>query len=179
MTDTSTREMLKRLDAISKDNGVPYGRVRELFEAEKQYGLQVTKFQGYLRLSDAFKSFFLETGEKFNSQIWPRIKSPLSEHHAMFFPRLFYAWQSLCGFERLALHGYPLQAYAGLRNIFDSLQSVSAALQDFVDFYAIEGLVPGQTFDQAQMNKLRRQTEQQVSLVMSGSKSGLRSGNNR
>jgi len=34
--------MLKRLDAISEDNGVPYGRVHELFEAEKKYGLQVT-----------------------------------------------------------------------------------------------------------------------------------------
>jgi hypothetical protein len=166
-------EMQKRLEAISNDNGVPYGRVHELFAAEKAYGLKATKFQGYLSLSDAFKSFFLETAERFNSHIVPKVEAPLSEYHAMFFPRLYYAWQSLCGFERLALHGYPLQAYAGIRNIFDSLQSVSAALQGFVDFYAIEGIVPGQALDLAQMKKLRRKTEQEVSLLMSGSKSSL------
>jgi len=166
-------EMQSRLDAISVDNGVPYGRVHELFDAEKKHGLQITRFQGYLSLSDAFKSFFLETAETFNSYIVPQIRSPLSEYHAMFFPRLFYAWQSLCGFERLALHGYPLQAYAGLRNIFDSVQALSAAAQGFVDSYAIEGVVPGQPFDPAQMKKLRRKAEKEVSLLMSGSKSGL------
>lgn len=166
-------EMQKRLDAISDDNGVPYGRVHELFDAEKAYGLKAIKFQGYLSLSDAYKSFFLETVELFNSRIVPRIRSPLSECHAMFFPRLLYAWQSLCGFERLALHGYPLQAYSGIRNIFDSMQALSAVLQGFVDFYAIEGIVPGQTFDVAQMRKLRIRTEQEVSRLMSGSKSGL------
>jgi hypothetical protein len=166
-------EMQERLDAISDDNGVPYGRVHELFDAERAYGLKATKFQGYLSLSDAFKSFFLETAELFNSRIVPRITAPLSEYHAMFFPRLFYAWQSLCGFERLALHGYPLQAYSGIRNIFDSVQALSAALQGFVDFYAIEGIIPGQAFDAAQMKKLRRKAEQEISLSMSGSKSGL------
>ncbi len=166
-------EMQRRLDAISDDNGVPYGRVHELFDAEKAYGLKAIKFKGYLSLSDAFKSLFLETAELFNSRIVPRVKAPLSEYHAVFFPRLFYAWQSLCGFERLALHGYPLQAYSGIRNIFDSVQALSAALQGFVDFYAIEGLVPDQILDVAKMKKLRRKTEQEVSLLMSGSKSGL------
>ena len=55
MTDTNTRAMLKRLDAISEDNGAPYGRVHEPFEAEQTYGLQIAKFQGYLRFSNAFK----------------------------------------------------------------------------------------------------------------------------
>jgi hypothetical protein len=166
-------EMQKRLEAISNDQGVAYGRVHELFEAERAYGLQATRFQGYLSLSDAFKSFFLETAEVFNSSVVPRINTQLSEYHAMFFPRLIYAWQSLCGLERLALHGYPLQAYAEIRNIFDSLQAESAALQGMVDFYAIEGVVPGQTVDMAQVKKLRRKTEQEVCLLMSGSKSGL------
>jgi hypothetical protein len=166
-------EMQNRLNAISIDNGVAYGRVHELFDAEKAYGLKAIKFQGYLSLSDAFKSFFLETAELFNSQIVPRITAPLSEYHAMFFPRLLYAWQSLCGFERLALNGYPLQAYSGIRNIFDTVQALSAALQGFVDFYAIEGLVAGQSINIAEMKKLRRRTEQEISLLMSGSKSGL------
>jgi hypothetical protein len=166
-------EMQRRLDAISGYDGEPYGRVHLLFDAEKAYGLQATKLRGYLSLSDAFKCFFLETVETFNSYIRPQIKTPLSEFHGMFFPRLVYAWQSLCGFERLALNGYPFQAYAGVRNIFDSVQTVSAALQGFVDFYAAEGVVPEQPFDLRQIKKLRRQTEQQVSILMSGVKSGL------
>lgn len=123
-------EMQKRLDAISVDRGKAYGRVHEIFNAEEGYGLHATKYKGYLALSDAFKSFFLETVGRLNSDIRPQIKTPLSEYHALFFPRLLYAWQSLCGYERLALRGYPLQAYSGLRNIFDSIQTVSAALQD-------------------------------------------------
>ncbi len=166
-------EMQKRLAAISEDGGVAYGRVHELFDAEKTYQRQLVRFQGYLSISDAFKSFFLETAELFNSSIVPRVKTQLSEYHAVFFPRLFYAWQSLCGFERLALHGYPLQAYAGIRSIFDSLQLVSAALQSFVDFYAIEGIIPGQESNAAEIRKLRKKTEQEVSRLMSGSKSGL------
>lgn len=77
-----------KLKAISIDNGVVYGRFHELFDAEKAYGLQATRFQGYRSLSDAFKSFFLETAELFNSSIVPRIKTQRSEYHAMFFPRL-------------------------------------------------------------------------------------------
>jgi len=164
--------MQRPLGSISGYNGEPYGRVHLLFDAEKAYGLQATKFRGYLSLSDAFKCFFLETVETFNTYIRPHVKAPLSEFHAMFFPRLVHAWQSLCGFERLALHGYPLQAYAGVRNIFDPVQTLSAALQGLVDFYATEGVVPGQPVDMKKVKKLRRQTEQDVSILMSGAKSG-------
>jgi hypothetical protein len=72
-----------------------------------------------------------------------------------------------------ALHGYPLQGYAGLRNIFDNLQTTSAALQGMVDFYATEGIVPGQPLDIAKVRKLRKKTEHDISQLMAGSKSGL------
>jgi hypothetical protein len=167
-------EMQKRLEEISIDRGVAYGRVHELFDSERKYGLDVAaRFRGYLSLSDAFKSFFLETTEVFNSAVGPRITAPLSEYHAMFLPRLIHAWQSLCGFERLSLHGYPLQAYAGIRNVFDSLQTISAALQGVVNFYATEGVVPGQPVDITQVRKLRKKTEHEVNLRMSGATSGL------
>ena len=166
--------MQKRLEEISRDRGIAYGRVHELLASEKQYGLEVvSRFHGYLALSDAFKSFFLETTEVFNATLRPRISTPLPEFHAMFLPRLIHAWQSLCGFERLALHGYPLQAYAGLRNIFDGLQTTSAALQGLVDFYATEGVVPGQNLDINKVRKLRKKTEFEVSQLMAGEKSGL------
>jgi formate dehydrogenase assembly factor FdhD len=43
----------------------------------------------------------------------------------------------------------------------------------FVGFYANEGVVPGQTLDIAQVKKLRKKTEQEVSLLMSGAKAAL------
>jgi hypothetical protein len=165
--------MIERLDEISDYRGQPYGRVHLIFDAEDKHLQETKRFRGYLALSDAFKSFILETTEAFNVDLRPRIQAPLSEFHAIFVPRLIFAWQSLCGAERLALHGYPLQAYATTRNVFDSLQALSAALQGLVDFYATEGVVPGQNFDLAQVKKLRRRTETEVSLLMSGSKSGL------
>lgn len=167
-------EMQTRLEGISYDGGVRYGRVHGLFAAEQTFKEEIaSRYHGYLALSDAFKSFFLETTEALNAAVRPRITMPLSEFHAMFVPRLVHAWQSLCGLERLALHGYPLQAYAGLRNIYDNLQTASAALQGMVNFYATEGLVPGQPVDPGQVRKLRKKTEQEVNRFMAGSKSGL------
>jgi hypothetical protein len=170
----SPAEMQQRLEEISRYRGIAYGRVHDLFDSENKFGLEIaSRYHGYLALSDAFKSFFLETTELLNSTIRPRVTTPLSEFHAIFMPRLVHAWQSLCGLERLALHGYPLQGYAGLRNIFDNLQTTSAALQGMVDFYATEGIVPGQPLDIAKVRKLRKKTEQDISQLMAGAKSGL------
>jgi len=88
----SPADMQQRLEEISRDRGIAYGRVHELFASERQYGLEVaSRFHGYLALSDAFKSFFLETTEVLNSTTKPRVATPLSEFHAVFMPRLVHA----------------------------------------------------------------------------------------
>jgi hypothetical protein len=51
-------DFMKRLDAISEHNGVPYGRVHLIFDEEEEYGYQVINYKGYLALSDACKCFF-------------------------------------------------------------------------------------------------------------------------
>ena len=85
-----------------------------------------------------------------------------------------HAFHSLCGAERAAVAGYPLLAYTVLRNIFDNLILLSAALQKFTDFYSIEGVEPDKPpTDIASINKLRKKTERAVQLKMTGDESNL------
>lgn len=166
-------EFQNRLKEISRYNGVEYGRVHLLFEEEAKYGSIAAQFYGYMALSDAFKCFFLETVELVNVVCRPKITQPLSEFYAFYLPRVTHAFQSVCGAERAALHGYPLLAYTSLRNVFDNNVLSSAALQKLTTFYAIEGLNPQQPFDLAKVKKLRKDTEFEVRRMMTGAQSGL------
>lgn len=166
-------EFVERLDVISSNDGIPYGRAYRLFDAEEKYGQAVLSYKGYLALSDAFKCFFLETVELLNTETKPKIKCPLSEFYPLFVPRLTHSFLSLCGAERIAIRGYPYQAYTILRNIFDNLVLTSAALQKIADFYSIEGVEPGRPLDINAVRKLRKKTEFDVRDNMTGSNSGL------
>ena len=169
----SPEEFVKRLDVISENDGVPYGRAHLLFDEEEKHQKAILKYKGYLALSDAFKCFFLETVELVNIVCRPKITAPLSEFYALFVPRLAHNFQSLCGAERVAICGYPYHAYTLLRNTFDNLVLTSAALQKITDFYSVEGVVPGKPFDVAAVKKLRKGTEFEVRRKMTGSDSGL------
>lgn len=166
-------EFVARLEGISHYKGTPYGRVHLLFEEETAFSQEVVKFKGHLALSDAFKSFFLETTELLNTHIRPQVKQPLSEYFGLFLARLAQSFQSLCGAERAAFHGYPYLGYTALRNIFDNVALTSGAMQKLTDFYAIEGVVPGRPFDAGEALKLRKATEFSVREQLTGTKSGL------
>lgn len=169
----SLEEFLKRLEVISVSDGTPYGRVHLLFVQERQYEQEVSRYRGYLTLSDAFKCFFLETTELLNTVCRPQVTTPLSEFYGLFIARLTHGFQSLCGAERIAIQGYPYHAYTLLRNTFDNLILTAAALQNITDFYRIEGITPGEPLDIAAMKKLRKDTEFEVRRKMTGPASGL------
>jgi hypothetical protein len=120
---------MTRLEVISEYKGTAYGRAHLVFEAEDKYAADILKYQGYLALSDAFKSFFLETVELLNTECLPQVKQPLPEHYVSFVPRVSQSFLSICGAERLASLGYPFQAYTLLRNIFDNLVPKERALK--------------------------------------------------
>lgn len=166
-------EFVKRLDAISESDGIPYGRVHLIFDEEQKHKEAILQFKGYLALSDAFKCFFLETVELVNTECLPKVTSPLSEFYAILVPRLAHNFQSLCGAERVAICGYPYHAYTLLRNIFDNVALTSASLQKITDFYSIEGVEPGKPMDIAAVKKLRKDTEFAVRRTMTGRESGL------
>jgi hypothetical protein len=170
----TANEFIDRLDGISKYKDEPYGRCHLLFKEEAKYGLTVANsMAGYLALSDAFKCFYLETVERLNTECVPKVNKPLSEFYPMFFARLNNNFESLVAAERVALHGYPHQAFTMHRNNFDNAVLTAAAMQGFTDFYSIEGVVPGQEFDEKSIKTLRRKTEFAIQDIMLGDKSGL------
>lgn len=175
----SPADYVKRLEAISVYDGVPYGRVHMIFEEESAYGVKVADtMRGYLALSDAFKGFFLETVERLNTECRPKVKAPLSEMYPLFVARLTNNMQSLVSAERLALHGYPLQAYTLHRNTFDNAVLTAAVLQKITDFHAIEGVEAGKPLDLKTLGlkalkRQRQKTEWAVRDVMLGKDSGL------
>lgn len=169
----SPEEFVKRLEAISESDGIPYGRTHLLFDEEQKYKDAILQFKGYLALSDAFKCFFLETVGLINTHCRPKITAPLPEFFGIFVPRMAHSFQSLCGAERVATCGYPLHAYTLLRNTFDNLVLTSASLQKFTDFYSVEVVERGKPLDIAAMKKLRKNTEYEVRRKMTGSQSNL------
>lgn len=170
----SPDEFVKRLQAISESNGIPYGRTRLITEEEEKYKSRALQYKGHFALSNAFKCFFLETVELINAYSSPSNRAPVQSVYGFFVPRMRHAFHSLCGAEKVALSGYPLPAYTVLRNIFDNLILFSAALQKFTDFYSIEGVEPDKPpIDIASVNKLRKKTERTVRLKMTGDESNL------
>jgi hypothetical protein len=161
------------LEEISAQNGRPFARAHLLFDTEEAHSQEVLKYKGYLALSDAFKCFYLESVEAFNTEIRPQVRDQLSEFFGMLVPRISHSFLTLCGAERIAIRGYPYQGYTLIRNVFDTLVLTSAALQRVVDFYSIEGVVPGQTLDRHQARQLRKRTEIAAREQMTGSQSGL------
>jgi hypothetical protein len=169
----SPEKFVQRLQTISESDGIPYGRTRLLFDKEQTYASRIVEYKGHFALSDAFKCFFIETVERFNTDCRPKITAAVPEFYGLFVPRMVHAFQSLCGAERVAICGYPFLAYTVLRNIFDNLVLSSASLQKLTDFYDVEGIERGKPPDIAAMKKLRKRTEYEVRLRMTGNLSNL------
>lgn len=170
----STKDFMARLESISRSKDEPYDRCNLLLEEENAYGLAVaSQMSGYLALSDAFKRFYLETVERLNTECRPKVTKILSEFYLLFLARLNNNFETLVASERLALNGYPHQAFTLHRNNFDNAVLTAAAMQGFTDFYSIEGVLPGQAFDEKSMRSLRKKTEYSIQEIMLGAKSGL------
>ena len=168
----SPEEFVKRLHDISESDSRPYGRLRLIAEEEQKYNFKVLQYEGHFALSNAFKCFFLETVELVGSHCRPRVTAPVPEFYGFFVPRMVHAFHSLCGTERVAISGYPLLAYTVLRNVFDNLILASASLQEFADFYRVEGIERGKPLDIKAIKTLRKRTEHDVRLKMMGKERG-------
>jgi len=167
------KEFMSRLEAISKDDGQLYGRLRPLYQAQENYAGSSQSCKGFMALSAAWKCFFLETVERVNSDIISKISSPPSESYPLFVERLGQYFQGLCASEVVAIAGYPLQAYTLLRNVFDSVILTAAVTEGKTDFLRLEGLDAAGQFDPLAFRKLRRKEENAVRPQMTGKQSGL------
>jgi hypothetical protein len=163
-----------RLKEAFRYNDLPFGRVHKLFQEQSRYleAVMVVRYEGFWVLADAFKAFFIETVELFNTECQSGI-STCTEAYSFFLPRLFHDFQSPCGAEHLMKSGYPMHAYTILRNTADNLLLSSAALQNITDFGSIVGLESGKPYERHSSKKIRKETERKVRDIMTGSKSGL------
>lgn len=166
-------EFQERLDVAFHYEGVKYGRLALVEKSEVEYKIASSQFGGHVALSHAFKSVFLESIELLNTYCRPRVKTPLSEHYPQFLPRMSNSFHTLCGAECAAVNGYSSPAFTTLRNVFDDVVLVSAALQKVTDFYRIEGINPTEKFDPNTFTRNRKNEERRVRPLMTGSGSGL------
>ncbi|MEI9898911.1 MAG: nucleotidyl transferase AbiEii/AbiGii toxin family protein [Hyphomicrobium sp.] len=166
-------EFVERLTRLATENGTPFARLRLLAEAEQDFAVAMGQYKGYAALTNASKCFFLETVERFNVEIHPRVTAPVSSHHALFVEKLVTCFQSLRAAELAALNGYPLQGYTILRNVSDICVHAAAALQGLTDFERLEGIFPGMAPDASQAKKNRKNEEHTIRRQMDGKDSGL------
>lgn len=164
-------EFRRKLEAISIVDGVLYSRRRRLRAAEAQYGEAANQLQGTVALTNAFQCFFIETVESMKSASI----SPGSSYFGIFLQRLIHSFQSLCAADKLGTCGYPLHAYAMLRNTFDNNQLTTACFQKVATFDDVIGASAVRQLDKRESKKLRKDTEFAVRRWASGEDSGLES----
>lgn len=163
------------LEHIASNNGVKWGRLLEYWQAEQEHLCMVRKYNsGSLLLSRALQSLFLESVELINimskeTQTWPL----LNNYKSNFLPSLLNIFQQLFATELLMTYGYPLPAYAMLRNICDHLILISAVMQGVTNFSLLSGYTPNSTpIDSASKNK-RKDAERLAFKKMIGTESNL------
>ena len=169
----SPEDFVKRLQSISNDGGSAYGALRSLAKEEGNHAEAALGLKGYLALSQAFQSFFLETVYLVNWESRQKVKATLSEFYPLFLARLVHSVHTLRAAQISATQGYPLQGYTLLRNTFDTLILQSAAVQKFTDFYSIEGVTPGSELNHRDARKLRKRTEFDVRNRFQGSRTTM------
>lgn len=137
--------------------------------AETAYNAQAARMYGFVALSNAFKSFLLETVRL--SSTWRNVQS--SETHGWLLSRMAGSFHTICGAEREALWGYPVPAFAQLRNLFDTAVISSAVAQKFATYLDAEGLEAGKPFDPGKFAARRKRTEFEIFSQMVRKDSGL------
>lgn len=162
------------LEAVADEDGVPFGRLKRYRHSECRH-IQEMQSQnlGTLLLFRAFQSLFLETPELINTMWTSECAQAQLTFYTRFVPKLLNAFHHLSASELAARHGYPLPAYTILRNAFDHLVLISAAMQGITDFYKIEGSAQGNNLPARDARKLRVDIERYVRRMMTGAESGL------
>jgi hypothetical protein len=163
------------INTIASDNGVPFGRLQPYWQAESDHvQMMRSNNAGTLGVARAFQCLFLESVELLNvSSMQPHTMPQLTFYKRNFVPHMVTVFQQLCASDLMATHGYPLFAFAMLRNTYDHLVLIAAAMHQITDFFKIEGSIPGKTPFDRDSRTVRKKTEQGVRRKMTGQDSGM------
>lgn len=64
-------DLVSRLESLFERDGLLFGRLSFVTEAEAEFTQQMQQFKGYSALSKGARSLFLETVERYNTEITP------------------------------------------------------------------------------------------------------------
>jgi len=174
--DFDANAFRRELESVATGtDGVPFGGIQHYWNAEIVHKETVkANSGGMLFIVRVFQCFFLETVGYVNQfSMQGRTCPQLPFYKRNLVPKLVHVFQQICASDLLATHGYPLPAYAMLRNTFDELVLMSAAFQGMTDFIKLEGSIPGKTPLDKESKELRRKTERDVRQKMTGANSGM------
>jgi hypothetical protein len=93
----SAEEYVARLRNASQFSGATFGRLQQIKDCERAHQIQVTRYKGYVALSDAFKCFSLETVECLNNNLNGSKAKPPVDSYLLFVTRITNGFQILCG----------------------------------------------------------------------------------
>lgn len=175
LSNINPEEFLHDLEMVSDYYGTPLGRLQKYWNSELEHvNMMSVHTPDALRLIRAFQCLFLESIELLNLGMTD-IKTPpdLPFYKRNFVPHMVHLFQQECASDLLATHGYPLSAFAMLRNTFDHILLILAVMLKITDFYDIEGMKQGKGPLDRESRRLRKETEQEVKRNLTGQKSGL------
>ena len=116
----SVEEWQKRLvDAFTYD-GTVGGRLSHVISLEEKYGLEIiARFRGRGMLIDSFSDFYIETLNRSADANNTGVVPAGYEHYTYWLMLHTASFKRLRAAENVFLHGYPLPAYALLRDLKD------------------------------------------------------------
>ena len=176
-TRIGVEEWRKRLADNFTTNGLIGGGLVDIEKYELVAGnFVVDRFKGQLALLDSFMGFFLDTLDFADGEImahgWPQDKPNYAVAY-VYFANLFRSFRAA---ETLLMKGYPLQAYASLRDVKDRAFSIAGIAHNRATFSNVMGAAPIPSTDPTYANKclrLRKDTEQAISDRLVRKNSGL------
>lgn len=162
------------LEWVLCEDGVPFARLGRYWEAESRFVHDFSiKQGGSLRLTRAAQSLFLESVVHCNLASPSIPKETELTFYTRFVPKVLSCFHQLFSAELMATHGYPLQAFSQLRNIFDHLLLIAAVMHGLTDFFKLEGYKINRPYEMDVAKKLRLLEERKVREQLVGKKSGL------
>ena len=174
----TVEEWQKRLADTFTVKGLIGGSLQPIFRAEDAAGSYlVNTFRGQNVLLDAFQSFFVETLTFANNQIttngWPKDRI----HYPVALASFFNLFRRCRACEILYMKGYPLDAYALMRDIKDRTFMLAGVAHNMTTFPRVIGAPATSLKDpkeyKRQSTKIRKKAEHRITNRLMGETSGL------
>ncbi len=181
MSDNEVAAWQRRLEDTFGPNGKGGALWTEVPAKEDAYGAYVrTNAHGYIVLSNSFQTFFYSTLVACVSQYRESTATESAPYQPTFLLDCLTLFRSCRATNSLLFRGYPLDAYALLRDVVDRtllLNAWALGLTNYKALNATQVLKDGASLDRDElsdkMRKAREQEQRRVLTLMIGTGSGL------